>query len=138
MSFHHTHNCQLDEYDLFSRHLGTHTGERPLKCPHCDATWVDRTTLQRHISRAHSAGPAHICHICGKGFHILPDLKKHLKRHDGKLRVICDTCGDTFVDVTALQSHRVKTHGDDPVICDEWYGFQVKSVKFKLTNLHIF
>lgn len=115
-------NCILQLALYFSRHVRTHTGERVVKCDQCDATFIDKITLTRHIAKAHSSGQAqHICHICGAAHYLLLDLKKHLDRHEGKFRVTCDTCGETFAEARTLQSHRVKVHGDDPLICDEWY-----------------
>lgn len=105
---------------IIFRHERTHTGERPLKCSRCDATFVDKLTLERHLIRDHSKVKPHICHICGKGFYLPFDLKIHLDRHDGKHLIKCDTCGDTFIDPNTLQAHRVKLHGEDPVVCDEW------------------
>ncbi|XP_035702114.1 zinc finger protein 37 isoform X3 [Folsomia candida] len=108
---------------LYSRHERSHTKEKPEKCPKCDSTFGDNITLQRHIVRDHSsASVPHICHICGKGFYLPNDLKMHLARHDGKLRVKCDTCGESFGEQSTLQSHRIKVHGDDPLVCDECGG----------------
>lgn len=106
----------------YSRHLNTHTKEKPDKCPHCDHTAADKYNLQDHIARAHPSGPpTHICHICGKGFYVHADLKTHLSRHDGKFGRKCGTCGETFASWNDLQSHLVKVHGKDPFVCDEWY-----------------
>ncbi|XP_021965830.1 myoneurin-like [Folsomia candida] len=90
------------------RHLRNHTHpkEKTESCTHCDKKYRDKITLVRHIARVHSDGPApHICHICGKGFHVPADLKVHVDRHEGKSLAKCDTCGETFASSGSLQSH---------------------------------
>ncbi|OXA38748.1 zinc finger protein 708 [Folsomia candida] len=102
------------------RHLRTHTKEKADKCPHCDHVAGGIYTLQRHIAIVHTAGPpSHTCHICGKGFYLLVDLKSHMIRHDETLRKKCDTCDETFSGLSSLHSHRIKVHGQAPLVCEE-------------------
>ncbi|XP_035700706.1 zinc finger protein 708 isoform X2 [Folsomia candida] len=112
------HRCKSNTE--LARHLRTHTREKADKCPHCDHVAGGIYTLQRHIAIVHTAGPpSHTCHICGKGFYLLVDLKSHMICHDETLRKKCDTCGETFSGLSSLHSHRIKVHGQAPLVCEE-------------------
>ncbi|XP_047985765.1 PR domain zinc finger protein 13-like [Leguminivora glycinivorella] len=69
-------------------HLRTHTGYKPLRCPHCRRAFGDPSNLNKHV-KLHGAGAgaargggAHACAECGKLLVRRRDLERHMRaRH---------------------------------------------------------
>ncbi|XP_063621699.1 myc-associated zinc finger protein [Cydia splendana] len=65
-------------------HLRTHTGYKPLRCPHCRRAFGDPSNLNKHV-KLHGAGRgggAHACGVCGKLLVRRRDLERHMRaRH---------------------------------------------------------
>ncbi|XP_035708107.1 zinc finger protein 90 isoform X2 [Folsomia candida] len=92
---------------------------RPYKCSSCQKSFIHRYALTSHIARDHTGAKDQVCHICGKKFYTIFNLRHHLITHDESRRPQCETCGEKFLHYSTLQSHRIREHGADPLVCDE-------------------
>ncbi|XP_070177527.1 zinc finger protein 189-like isoform X2 [Littorina saxatilis] len=100
-----------------------HTNERPYSCEACGASFVDRFALNCH-RRTHEVDRKHryFCEVCGKGYHGLNPLKKHLASHSGKRQspaktVLCWVCGKAVASTTYLKLHLRKHSPESAITC---------------------
>ena len=128
------------EMKFSTRHMRTHTEEKPYVCSICDKKLAHKQSLQRHEA-LHSAErkfkceicpdnahfktkyqlsrhlkfhyePEHQCEVCQKFFYFKKDLVRHGKTHTGEKPYVCSTCGRRFAENSSLQRHQA-THSDE-------------------------
>jgi uncharacterized Zn-finger protein len=64
-----------------------HEGKRPYKCSECDADFVHKQNMTKHIVAVHEKRKPHLCPTCGVGFADKSNLKNHIASvHEGKKR----------------------------------------------------
>ena len=119
------HRCETCNKGFASRndltkHVRTHTGERPYKCADCGAAFNQAGGLRTHIISRHSTDPPSFqCYHCNKIFPVKERLRLHLRTHTGERPYSCKLCNKTFARVGQLAQHSRSHSGARPHRCDK-------------------
>ena len=84
------HKCDIcnrgfKTFASLTNHVNTHTGTRPHKCKECDAAFTTSGELVRHVRYRHTFEKPHKCPECDYASVELSKLKRHLRSHTGGL-----------------------------------------------------
>lgn len=88
------HRCPYCAYSTFrkacmTKHIRTHTGEKPFTCPHCSYCASTKHTLINHI-RIHTGEKPYSCSLCPYRASQRSTLMTHLLTHKKwKVDLIC-------------------------------------------------
>ncbi|XP_077298239.1 uncharacterized protein LOC143919681 [Arctopsyche grandis] len=74
-----------------TRHMKSHSGEKPFKCDICLKSFMIKFKLSLHMS-VHSVVKPHKCEICLKAFFGRSNLTRHMKIHAREKQVKCNVC----------------------------------------------
>ncbi|XP_019867966.2 transcriptional repressor CTCF [Aethina tumida] len=117
------HKCSVCERGFktlasLQNHVNTHTGVKPHVCKFCDAAFTTSGELVRHVRYRHTHEKPHKCNECNYASVELSKLKRHIRCHTGERPYQCPHCTYASPDTFKLKRHlRIHT-GEKPYKCD--------------------
>ncbi|VVT53137.1 uncharacterized protein SAPINGB_P003422 [Magnusiomyces paraingens] len=112
------HSRPFAQRQKMTRHMQTHTKNKPYRCNICGNCFAEDAVLRQHM-RIHSGEKPFECKVCGKKFTASTALSVHLRTHTGEKPLMCKWpgCGKRFSESSNLTKH-MKTHmADRPFAC---------------------
>uniref|UniRef100_A0A182NM51 C2H2-type domain-containing protein n=1 Tax=Anopheles dirus TaxID=7168 RepID=A0A182NM51_9DIPT len=127
-----TYMCNYCNYTsnklfLLSRHLKTHSEDRPHKfgnkpvfqCKLCPTTCGRKTDLRIHVQNLHTADKPIKCKRCESTFTDRYSYKMHAKTHEGEKCYRCDFCPYASISMRHLESHLLLHTDQKPYKCEQ-------------------
>ena len=134
------HKCGICERGFktiasLQNHVNTHTGVRPHACKYCDAAFTTSGELVRHVRYRHTHEKPHRCSECDYASVELSKLKRHMRCHTGERPYQCPHCTYASPDTYKLKRHlRIHT-GEKPYECDVCHARFTQSNSLKAHRL---
>ncbi|KAL3859331.1 hypothetical protein ACJMK2_009556 [Sinanodonta woodiana] len=134
------HKCNICDRGFktmasLQNHVNTHTGTRPHKCKQCDAAFTTSGELVRHIRYRHTFEKPHKCTECDYASVELSKLKRHMRSHTGERPYQCHHCNYASPDTYKLKRHlRIHT-GEKPYECEICHARFTQSNSLKAHKL---
>ena len=89
----------------------TSKSNKSVECNYCNAKFLIKYKLKRHILSVHEGSKPHQCVICGKAYSRKEELKVHVTSvHEQKKPYMCDICGNCFVEKKRVRRHIKMVH----------------------------
>uniref|UniRef100_A0A034VEX1 Transcriptional repressor CTCF n=1 Tax=Bactrocera dorsalis TaxID=27457 RepID=A0A034VEX1_BACDO len=122
---------KFDRRFLLSRHMKSHSDDRPFICSVCDRGFKTNHTLQNHIN-VHLGKKPHACLSCESRFTTTGDLARHVRyKHTHEKRHKCTECDYATVEMSKLQRHMRAHTGERPYQCPHCTYASPDSFKLK-------
>lgn len=134
------HKCSVCERGFKSNpslmnHVNTHLGKKPHTCKHCPRAFATSGELVRHIRYKHTFEKPHKCTECDYASVELSKLKRHIRCHTGERPYQCPHCTYASPDTFKLKRH-LRTHtGEKPYECDICHARFTQSNSMKAHRL---
>ena len=87
----------------------SHTNPRPIQCPKCPKRFKSKFYLMEH-DNVHKGVRPYSCTDCGQSYHHKVSLQIHMKSHLPPQNLACEYCGKVFPYRTRLLSHVASVH----------------------------
>lgn len=104
------HMCNYCNYTspkryLLSRHMKSHSEERPYKCSVCERGFKTLASLQNHVN-THTGTKPHTCKYCDSCFTTSGELVRHVRyKHTHEKPHKCQECDYASVELSKLKRH---------------------------------
>ncbi|XP_050076178.1 transcriptional repressor CTCFL-like [Anopheles maculipalpis] len=130
------HKCVVCERGFktlasLQNHVNTHTGTKPHRCKHCDNCFTTSGELIRHIRYRHTHERPHKCKDCDYASVELSKLKRHIRTHTGEKPFQCPHCTYASPDKFKLTRHMRIHTGEKPYSCDVCFARFTQSNSLK-------
>ncbi|XP_051174360.1 uncharacterized protein LOC127290035 [Leptopilina boulardi] len=115
--------CQkiYERRDKCTVHVKTHLGIKQYHCIVCQAKFVCKSDVMKHIRCSHTNPRPILCPKCPKRFRSKFDLAEHTNVHKGIKPYRCSDCDQTYHHKVSLQMH-VKSHLPPQNLACEYCG----------------
>ena len=104
------HKCSVCERGFktlasLQNHVNTHPGTKPHRCKYCEASFTTSGELVRHVRYRHTHEKPHKCPDCDYMSVELSKLKRHMRCHTGERPYQCPHCTYASPDTFKLKRH---------------------------------
>lgn len=124
------------------RHINSHLNIRNYSCPHpdCDRTFVDPSSVTKHLVIHNKDDRKFVCSLCGTRFNRLGALRYHEKTHRQERNHKCTMCEKSFLAKYDLTKHFRVHSGEKPYsckICNKKFSISKNAkVSYKLYSIN--